>query len=152
MEGTARAFWKDAGIASTGFRPYVVYGPGREGGLTAAPSLACRAAARSEPYVIPYTGASGMIFAEDVAAAFAAALHSDRPGAEVFNLNGETADMTALIAAIRRIVPEAELRAEGGPLPFPEELARDNLRTALPGLPETSLAEGIARTIAYYRG
>lgn len=151
VEGAARAFWRDAGIASTGFRPYVVYGPGREGGLTAAPSLACRAAARGEPYVIPYTGASGMVFAEDVSAAFVAALRSGRPGAEVFNLNGETADTDALIAAIRRVVPGAELRAEGPPLPFPAALAPDGLDAALPGLPRTTLAEGLARTIAHER-
>jgi UDP-glucose 4-epimerase len=31
-EGSARAFWEDAKIASIGFRPYIVYGAGREVG------------------------------------------------------------------------------------------------------------------------
>src|SRR5690606_7067725 len=52
-EGCARAYFDRDGMASIGFRPFVVYGPGREKGLSAGPSLACRAAARSEPYVLP---------------------------------------------------------------------------------------------------
>ncbi|WP_163837351.1 NAD-dependent epimerase/dehydratase family protein, partial [Providencia stuartii] len=53
-EGSARAYLADRGLASIGFRPFIVYGPGRETGLTAGPSLACRAAARGESYRIPY--------------------------------------------------------------------------------------------------
>jgi UDP-glucose 4-epimerase len=48
----------------------VVYGSGRETGVSAGPSLACRAAARGETYVIPFTGASGFIYVDDVTAAF----------------------------------------------------------------------------------
>src|SRR4051812_43122616 len=33
-EGSARAYWEDHGIASIGFRPYIVYGFGRETGST----------------------------------------------------------------------------------------------------------------------
>ena len=47
-EGTARVFWADEGVASIGIRPYVVYGVGRDQGMTAGPSLAMAAAARGE--------------------------------------------------------------------------------------------------------
>lgn len=53
-EGVARAYFADHGIASAGFRPLVVYGPGRETGLTAAPSLACKAAANDEAFTIGF--------------------------------------------------------------------------------------------------
>ena len=53
-EGTARVFWADDGVASIGIRPYVVYGPGRDQGLTSGPTLAMAAAARGEPYEIGY--------------------------------------------------------------------------------------------------
>ena len=36
-EGTARVFWHDDGVASIGIRPYVVYGPGRDQGMTSGP-------------------------------------------------------------------------------------------------------------------
>jgi UDP-glucuronate 4-epimerase len=44
-EGAAGVYWADAGIASIGLRPYVVYGPGRDTGVTSEPTLAMQAAA-----------------------------------------------------------------------------------------------------------
>ncbi len=55
-EGNARAYWEDAGISSFGFRPFVIYGPGRDAGLTAGISLACLAAARGEAYSVAFSG------------------------------------------------------------------------------------------------
>jgi nucleoside-diphosphate-sugar epimerase len=150
-EGSARAYWEDHGFASVGFRPYVIYGPGRETGSTAGPSLACRAAARGEAYTIPYTGAAGYIYVDEVAAAFEAALFTDLSGAHVFNLAGEVATVDAIIGEIRRQVPEAKLQAEGGPLPIASVIDPGNLYQAFPTLPRTTLAEGIAATITHYR-
>jgi nucleoside-diphosphate-sugar epimerase len=48
-EGTARIYADDDGVASIGLRPFIVYGPGRDQGLTADPTLAMQAAARGEP-------------------------------------------------------------------------------------------------------
>ena len=87
-EGCARAFWEDHRIPSVGFRPLVVYGPGRELGLTAGPTLACRAAARGEAYVIPFSGATDFIYVDDVAAAFVAPVQRALSGAAVHNLLG----------------------------------------------------------------
>ena len=41
-EGTARIYWDEAGIRSVGLRPYVVYGPGRDQGMTSTPTKATR--------------------------------------------------------------------------------------------------------------
>ena len=90
-EGVARAYWLEHRIASVGFRPYIVYGPGREGGASAGPSLACQAAARGEAFTIPYTGVTGMVYVEDVADAFVRALAAPPEGAHLFNLQGEPA-------------------------------------------------------------
>lgn len=49
-EGCGRAYWEDARLSSIGFRPAIVYGPGRETGLTAGPSIACREAAAGRSY------------------------------------------------------------------------------------------------------
>ena len=46
----------DNGLPSIGMRPYVVYGPGRDQGMTAGPTEAMRAAARGEPYEIGFSG------------------------------------------------------------------------------------------------
>ena len=48
-EGMARVYAADAGLPSIGLRPYVVYGPGRDQGMTSGPTMAMLAAARGEP-------------------------------------------------------------------------------------------------------
>jgi nucleoside-diphosphate-sugar epimerase len=151
-EGSARAYWNDHGIASVGFRPLVVYGAGRETGSSAAPSLACRAAARGERYTMPFTGSTGFVFADDVAAAYEAALLRDIEGAHAFTLAGEIASVASVIDRISTLVPDARIDAAGAPLPiataFPHDPALDRL---LPDLPHTSLDEGLRQTVAFYR-
>ncbi len=150
-EGSARAYWAEHGLSSVGFRPYVVYGPGRETGLTAGPTLACRAAARGEAYTIGYTGTAGLVYVEDVADAYVAAVLRPPAGAHVFNLAGEAASSQEVAAEIMRQDPTARIGVEGPPLPMPPLLAEDALAEHLPGLTTTTLAQGIARTIAFYR-
>ncbi|CAM5184714.1 UDP-N-acetylglucosamine 4-epimerase OS=Castellaniella defragrans OX=75697 GN=HNR28_001802 PE=4 SV=1 [Castellaniella defragrans] len=152
VEGSARAYWADDGVRSVGFRPFVVYGPGRESGLSAGPTLACRAAARREPYVIPFTGSSDLLYVDDVACAFEVALQARPAGAHVFNLLGQVATVDEVIREIRRCVPEAALTSEGPTLPINAHLAVDTLADILPGLQHTGLSEGVAATVAYYRG
>ena len=151
-EGSARAYWERDRTPSFGFRPYIVYGPGRETGMTAGPSLAARAAARGEPYTIPYTGPADLIYVGDVVAAFeAAALGPRHDGAHVFNLPGTMATADDVIAEIRRQVPQARIDASGPTLPHAAKISRDpDLDRFLPNLPRTSLAEGLRATIAYY--
>ena len=150
-EGSARAYWEEHRIASVGFRPYIVYGPGRETGLTAGPSLACRAAARGEDYTIGYTGESGLIYVDDVAAAYEAAVLRRFTGAHVFNLEGVTISTADFAAEIGRQVQGAKISVAGGPLPLPGAMLKDNLHEVLPGLPTTSVADGIAATLTFYR-
>jgi UDP-glucose 4-epimerase len=89
MEGSARAYWADHQIASVGFRPLIVYGPGREVGMTAGPSLACKAAARGEEYVIPFTGVTDFVHVDDVVAAYLAAIETPLSDARAYTLVGE---------------------------------------------------------------
>lgn len=150
-EGSARAYFADHGLSSIGFRPYVVYGPGRESGLSAGPSLACRAAARGEAYVFPYEGVAGLVYVDDVAAAYESALRHDAPGAQVFNMIGEQAAPEDVIAVLRELAPGCDIRTGGAPMPSAPEIAEGPLREILSGVPFTPLREGIARTFAFYR-
>lgn len=150
-EGNARAYWLDAGIRSVAFRPYTVYGPGRWYGMTAGPTLAMRAAAEGKPYTIPFTGQTGMDYVSDVAAAFVSAATRPPKGAHAFSLAGVVASTDEIIAAIREIVPEAQIAAAGEPLPLFPTLDEGTLREVFPDLPRTSLREGTRRTIEFYR-
>ncbi len=86
-EGTAHLYWMDEGVASIGLRPHTVFGPGRDQGLTSAPTVAMLAAAARMPYRVPFGGRSQLQYAPDVAGAFIAAArahggrrHRPQPG------------------------------------------------------------------------
>lgn len=150
-EGSARAYWSDHGIASIGYRPLVVYGPGRETGLTAGPTLACKAAAHGAPYTIPFSGDTDFVWVDDVAAAFDAAVAQPVADARTYNVVGEVATAADFAQAVNRAVPGAAIRAEGPLLPVAARLSPGTLRADFPGLRITPIAEGIAATVAHYR-
>ena len=104
-EGVGRSYAADYGLASVGFRPLIIYGPGREVGSTAGVTLACRAAAVGDFYAIPFTGESDLIFVDDVAAAFEAALTRPIAGAHALTLVGEVVSVDALIGEIGAFAP-----------------------------------------------
>jgi nucleoside-diphosphate-sugar epimerase len=123
-EEAARCYWVDERVPTVGLRPAVVYGLGRDQGLTSAPTLALAAAARGEPYRIPFGGRMQLHYAPDVAAAFVAAAREATTGAAVHDLGGASVHMDDLVAAVDAAVPDAAgtITFDGEPLPFPDEL------------------------------
>src|SRR2546421_2656735 len=152
-EGAARIYWLDDGVASVGLRPFIVYGPGRDSGLTAAPSLAMEAAARGEGYHIPFGGRIMLQHAEDAAAAFIRAARGASEGARVFNLGGGSVHVRDCVEAIERVAPQVAGRVtfDDEPLPFPEEFEAETLERALGPLRWRSLDEGVRDTVEHYR-
>jgi nucleoside-diphosphate-sugar epimerase len=150
-EETARVFAAENSVSSIGLRPYVVYGPGRDQGLTSAPTLAMRAAALGEPYTIGYSGVSQLQYAADAAAAFIAAARTTYDDAAVVNLPGVTASIDEIVEEIVRVVPDARIDVDGRPLPFPPELDTSAFGAIVGDVRVTPLADGIAATIAHFR-
>lgn len=150
-EGVARAYLADHGISSAGFRPLIVYGAGRESGLTAGPSLACKAAANDEDYVIPFSGESDFIYVGDVAASFVAAMKRPPEGAKAYNIVSDRCQAEEFAAAVATHAPGARITADGPRLPVAADLAEGDLRIDYPEVPRTGIQEGIAKTIAFYR-
>lgn len=150
-EGAARSWWLDHGLPSTGFRPWIVYGPGESAGISAGPSIACRGAATGTPARIRFTGNVGFVHVADVAAALTAAIDRDGDGAHVHDLGGIEASVDEFIRAVRAQVPDADVAGEGPPLRIPQRLAGGDKAAWLDRLGVTGLDEGIARTIAHYR-
>ncbi len=151
-EHSARAFFEDNGIASIGFRPYVVYGPGRDGGLSAGPTLACRAAARGEAYTMPITGSFDMVHVADVAAAFLQAVRMPLDDAHVVNLLGQATSADDVVAAIRDAVPGARIDCAGDPMPISCPDRDAALARLLPDWRPTDLETGLRSTIDFYQG
>ena len=152
-EGSARVFWADEGVASIGIRPYVVYGPGRDQGMTSGPTLAMAAAARGEDYEIAFGGTVQYDFASDVGRGFALAARAAEEGADVANFPGEPSTMAEVVAAIEEVVPDAAGRITWTDerLPFPESLEGRLLEQLVGPLPRTPLVEGVRETIERFR-
>jgi nucleoside-diphosphate-sugar epimerase len=152
-EEGARVFWRESGISSIGLRPHVVYGPGRDHGMTSAPTEAMRAAAEARAYTIPFAGGCEMQYAPDVAAAFIAAARAPHDGASVVNVPGTSVSIDAIVAEIERAAPQAEglIEVVGEPLPFPVELDSSAFAAVVGTVPLTPLSIGIAETIEHFR-
>jgi UDP-glucuronate 4-epimerase len=150
-EGMARVYAADTGLPSIGLRPYVVYGPGRDQGMTSGPTAAMLAAVRGEPYAIGFTGRAQYDYAPDVARAFVMAASAARDGAAVYNAPGVAASVEEVVAAIRAVVPEAEITWAGDPLPFPPRLEAVGFDRDVGPFPRTPLDMGVAATIERFR-
>lgn len=152
-EGTAERYFADYGVSSVGLRPHTVYGPGRDQGLTSAPTAAMAAAASGREFHIPFGGALQFQYTPDAGEAFARASEARREGASVHNLDGPVATVPEVIEEIERAAPEAAglITAGEEPLPFPSTLDSTSFVELVGGPTSRPLAEGIAATIARFR-
>ena len=152
-EGTARVYWVDDDVASIGIRPYIVYGPGRDQGLTSGPSLAMAAAARGEGHTIAYGGTAQYDYAPDVGRAFALAARAATEGAHVANFPGVPSTMQEVVDTIEAAAPAVAGRVtwEEGQLPFPEALQGRLLERLIGPITPTSLSDGVRATIEHFR-
>lgn len=123
-EATARVAYAEHGLRSVALRPSVVFGAGRDQGMTSSLTEAIAAASRGERFEIPFGGTFQVDYARDVARAFVALARDLPDGAVVHNFPGQTVAIEEFVAAI-----DAALAGRGGlitwrdePLPFPPVL------------------------------
>lgn len=152
-EGTARVYWQDDGVASLGLRPFVVFGPGRDQGLTSSPTLAMRAAAMGESYHIPFGGRAQYQYVADVAETIVAASLAPISGAAVVNFGGESLDMAEVVAAIEDVVPEAvgRMTFDDLALPFPGAVEAAALGSIIGDVPATPFRLAVRLTVDHFR-
>jgi UDP-glucuronate 4-epimerase len=152
-EGNARIYWEEGSVPSIGVRPYTVYGPARDQGVTAAPTHAMRAAALGEEYRIPYGGRTFFNYTRDLAETLIQASRAAFRGAGVFNVPGVAADIAEIVAEIVAVEPSAAGRItfDPQPLALPEALAVGGLEAAIGPVPVRPLADGVRATVEHYR-
>jgi UDP-glucuronate 4-epimerase len=150
-EGTARLYAAESGVPSVGIRPYVVYGLGRDQGMTSGPTQAMAAAADGEGFRIGYGGSAQYDYAPAVGRAFVAASAAS-DGAVVANFPGVRATMAEVVAAIEAAAPTVAglVTWDETPLPFPAELETHALEAAIGPVQQPSLTNGVAETVARF--
>ena len=148
-EGNARIFYSADGISSIGLRPWTVFGPGRDAGLTADPTLAMRAVAQRQPFQIRLSGFMDLQYVQDVADIFIQCLFSPVKGAYVFNLRGEVVGMEELRLLLEELRPgAAQLISVAGPaVPVAYRMDDTALVRTVGDVPRTPLREAITSTL-----
>lgn len=151
-EEMARVYWEEHRIPSMGFRPLSVYGPGRDFGLTADPTLAMKAAVLGRPFQIRWGGRTDLIYVEDVARALLAGARAGLDGARVYNLHGTSAAVKDVVRLIETCWPPARglISHAERPIPFPEALDDTRYQADLGPAPPTALELGIRRTLELF--
>lgn len=149
----AAQYWRHFQISSVGIRPHVVYGAERTVGLTAAPSLAARAAASGSGCTINYTARLSYDYVEDVAAAFVLGAVKTPQGSTVLDLEGNLATSEEFAAAIGRVVPESsgKILVQGPAIPANIPPDPRYFSEVYPDWKPKSLDEGIRQTVNFYR-
>lgn len=152
-EEWARVCWQDWQVRSVGLRPFFVYGPTRDQGISATPTKAMVAAVAGREYRIGFGGTAMYQHAEDAAAAFIQASRAMPESATVANLGGAVASMEEIVAAIVANEPSAAGRIthEPDPLFFPDALDASSLDAAVGPTRWRSMAQGVADTMAATR-
>ena len=150
-EMIARTYAGDWDVPSVGIRPGVVYGVGRDQGLTSKTTVAILAAAAERPYTVPFSGAVSALHAGEIASALIKAVSTERDGAHVFDLNGRATTVAEWLDIVRALAPGAQLDIEGEPLPFPADLSDEPIREYLGDYGPVPLVDGIEETFDAFR-
>ena len=145
-EHSAFVYWSDWQVPSIGLRPNVVYGLGRDQGMSSKNTTAIHAAVAGSEYKVPYSGEYSWLYAGEAAAAFIACASFEPEGAPVFDLNGRCEKLENGLAIVKEMAPEAKVSCEGPEFPFPADLDESDLRAFVPDYPAISLREGVMDT------
>jgi len=150
-EETAKVYSQDWGVHSVGLRPGVVYGVGRDQGLTSKTTVAILAAAAGKPYEIPFRGPVSWLHAGEVASAFLKAVSKPRERAVVFDINGVASTVEAAVDLLERMVPGVALSVSGQALPFPMDLSDAPVRAYLGDYGSVPVEGGIRGTLEAFK-
>ena len=156
-EHLARLFFEETHIPTICLRPAVLYGPGRDLGLTSSPTTAMKHVVSGLPYEIPFCSRQDYQFAPDVGAATAMSAWEDFSGYGVYTLPSHTLTSQEVVDVIYRVakdtlsisVPDILVGSEE--VPFICDLECDDFLDQFPMVPHTPLAQGIVSTLSKFK-
>ncbi len=163
-EERVRLFHERHGIDAVSLRLNTTYGKGRDRGKTAGVTRAMKAIALGSvhgspiPHRMAYGGRENYHFVADVGAAFARAALMPFTGHAAFNLRGTTIPVAEFLARIADVAASMGLARVGdlgiapdAPAnPFVCDLDDTAIVTAFPGMPRTSIDDGIRATLGAF--
>ena len=149
-EWTARVYAADWGVGSVGLRPSVIYGLGRDQGLTSDATKAMLAAAAGVSGHIAHGGTVTYQHAQDMATIFIAAARLESEAALVHNVGGPVAHISEIAAMIDATSPGIETTYDPAPFPLPSVIDGTGLERII-DYGQRSLEDGIRGTVEDFR-
>ena len=147
-EGMAQSYQLETGVPTVSLRLATTYGPGRDKGLTSAPTTALKAASLGCPYAMPYQGREHYHFVDDVGAGFAQAATEPFEGYGAFNLRGKTYPVKDFCNLLSEVSGgEISIAADATRMPFVCDLSESAIVKTFPAMPRTRLRDGIERSL-----
>jgi len=150
-ENIASVYHQDWGVPSIGIRPGIIYGIGRDQGLTSKTTVATLAAAAGIPYTIPFSGPISALHAGEAAAAFIKAVSIKQYESPVFDLNGISTTVEEWVSILNIIEPKSLINIKGDVLPFPFDLSNQPIRNYIGDYGKVNLKVGISQTFRAFK-
>lgn len=156
-EQITRFLLQETGISSLCIRPGVLFGPGRDAGLTAAPTTAMKHVALQLPFEIPFKSRQDYLYSPDVGAAFGNALMAPFSEYGVFTLPSHTVDTRQFMETLHQAAAELGCRKDvqisigDAEVPFICDLEFEPFLTAFPSTPHTPLLTAVKESLIFFR-
>ena len=148
----ANAYWHEDGIPSATFRPYVVYGFGRDVGATADITRAIKAAVADMSFKIKFGGVVDIQYIRDIAHMFVTAAMRELKGARVYNVRGAIMHVVDIIKLIEELFPNirGKITYDPTPLALAVDLDDSAAERDLGPLRKTPPREGFLETAGFF--
>lgn len=155
-EHVSRIFHQETGVPTLSLRPGVLYGPGRDAGLTSSPTTAMKHVALGRAYQIPFCSRQDYLYAPDVGGAIGNAVLEPFDGYAAFTLPSLTLTTDEMLASMRRAAAELGLAERfqitigRDEVPFICDLEYEPFLKAFPKSPRTPLDEAVQRSLEVF--
>ncbi|GAB5406954.1 MAG: NAD-dependent epimerase/dehydratase [Aureliella sp.] len=156
-EQLAGFFQADTGIPTLSLRPGVLFGPGRDAGLTSSPTTAMKHVVQGKTYTIPFRTQQDYQYAPDVGAAVGIATTQPFDGYAVYTLPGQTTDSQGFTRHIEAAAKQLGLAAQcqisvgDDEVPFICELDFAPFLDRFPSAPLTPMSQAVEQSLSEFQ-
>lgn len=155
-EHLSRLFCQETGVPTLCIRPGVLFGPGRDAGLTSSPTTAMKQLALGRAYEIPFRSRQDYLFAPDVGAAIAIAALEPFDGYGVFTLPSRTLATAEIVESMHRAAADLgraerfQIAVGNQEVPFICDLEYEPFVQAFPNVPHSPLDDAVRQSLEVF--
>ena len=156
-EQILQLFAHEVGVSTVCLRPGVLFGPGRDLGLTSTPTTAMKAMALKAAYKIPFCSKQDYLYSPDVGAAFGQTLLEPFTGFGIFTLPATTLAMPEVVDTLKTAAAQVGL-SDGfnitfgdSEVPFICDLEYEAVLQAFPNIPKTDFQQAVMESLTTFQ-